>query len=99
MGMHANILPAFVVTAILFLGGTFPQPAADPPYASFQSSHHSLLESVQVSSWLLRQPRSTLTVSLNEEDEDGKDDGQDGKDGKDEEDGALKDLWDSVQLG
>jgi hypothetical protein len=93
MSRYANILLASVAAAILLFGGTFRQSAADPLHRPFQGSSHSFLGSIYACFSSLNHHMSTLIADADEDSEDS------AGDKKDEEDGKLKDLWDSVQLG
>jgi len=93
MSKYANILLASMAVAVLLLGGTFQQSAADPFYRSFQGSRHSFLGSVYDSFSSFSHAKGILIAAADEESEDSTGDKKDGEDGK------LKELWDSVQLG
>jgi hypothetical protein len=99
MRRYANILLASVAVAALFLSGTFRQSIPDPLCRSFQASHHFLFGSIYASVSSLNQHKNTLIAAADADSEDSIGDKQEGKDDKDEEDGKLKELWDSVQLG
>jgi hypothetical protein len=99
MNRYANILLASVAGAVLLLSGTLWQSVGDHSYKSLNGSRPFLFGSIYASFSSLSHHKSTLIAAADADSDDSTGDKKDGKDGKDEEDGTLKELWDSVQLG
>jgi hypothetical protein len=99
MSRYTNIFLASVAAIVLILGGTFRQSAPDFLYRSFQGSYNTLLGSIYTPFSSLTHDKGALIAAADEESEDSTGDKKDGKGGKDEDDGGLKELWDSPQLG
>lgn len=83
---------AFVTAAVLISGGTFRQSAVDSSCSSFQGYYAPFLGSICTFFSPVSHDRSTRVAAADEDTEDSAGD-------KDEEDGILKELWESVQLG
>lgn len=99
MSRYTNILLASMAAAVFFLSGTFWQSAGHNPYKSLNGSQASFWGFIGAPLSSIVKESSTRVAVADVDSEDSEGDKKDAKDGKDEEDGAIKELWDSVQLG